>query len=404
MLHKNEEKSGNFGQIEEKVRRNSVENKQFPKKVKNLGNIDETLDALKNVSLPFLTVRQVADILGNDTKTILGWCRKNLIMAEEVPFGKKTSFKIQTQALIMFVESQKTLVETTKKQIKNHSCFVPGWIEAMKQGMIPESRGAYSAQTTMNYTLRINKYLQRYSSVTYHHVRKHLSQFPDRTSNKVQEYRALVSFSKYLFSEEALNEKNYDKITGKTIRPKGNPTPKRLRVPYEDYRTMILRGCRSLRDRVLVHILFHTGMRASEICNIQPEYLDLEKGELFIPKAKGHKQRLLGLNRTACAAFRKYLEYNPKKEGAYLFLDRKGQKMVHNGLFARIKRIARDAGLDPSKISPHAFRRSFGTFNLQKGRSVKSVQLALGHSKPSITLEIYDTTSQQEVANMMKNW
>jgi integrase/recombinase XerD len=167
---------------------------------------------------------------------------------------------------------------------------------------------------------------------------------------------------------------------------------------------MTLRGCYSLEDKVLIHILFHTGLRASEFCGIQPEHVNLEKRELFIPRAKGHKQRLLGLNRVATAAFSQYLKHTPREEGEPLFLNEIAEPMHRCGVFARVKRIAKNAGVDKTKISPHAFRRSFGTFNLQKGRSVKSVQLALGHSKPSVTLEIYDTTTQQEVANMMKNW
>ncbi|MEB3288231.1 MAG: tyrosine-type recombinase/integrase [Vampirovibrionales bacterium] len=393
------EKPGQIDRSEEKLR-GSVSTR----KVKSLGDIDLILEKIRSLSLAIIPVRQVAEILGIDRKTILSWCEKRLIMAEEISFGNKTSYKIPTHSVILFLESQRVLAEVTKKQIGDHTPYVEGWINAMKQGMIPGSRGGYTEQTIMNYTLRIKKFLQSYRSVTYHHVRERLAEFTDRSSNKVQEYRAIVSFSKYLFGEEAMDEKNYGKITGKSIRPKGNPTPTRRRVPYQDYRTMILKGCYSLEDKAIVHILFHTGMRASEFCGIKPEHVDLEKRELFIPKAKGHKQRLLGLNRTACAAFSQYLKHTPREEGEYLFLNDIEEQMHRCGVFARIKRIAKNAGVDKSKISPHAFRRSFGTFNLQKGRSVKSVQLALGHSKPSVTLEIYDTTTQQEVANMMKNW
>ena len=374
------------------------------KTIKNLPNFDQTGEKLRSVSVPFLSVKQVAELLGSDKKSVSGWCQKRLIMAEEVPYGTKTTYKIPPHAVIMFLESQKTLTETTKKQMDDHSPFVPGWIEAMKKGMIPGKQGSYSMNTLSNYILRINKYLQLHPAVTYQNVRANLQTFQDRSSNKVQQYRALNSFTRYLFGENALDEHNYEKITGKDIRPQGNPTPRRLRVPYEDYRTMILRGCDSPQDRAIVHILYHTGMRASEFCGIQPEHINLGKQELFIPKAKCHKQRLLGLNKVTCAAFSKYLKHYPKREGEYLFLDDLGQQMNKNGLYARIKRIAGNAGIDKTKIHPHAFRRSFGTFNLQKGRSLKSVQLALGHSKPSVTLEIYDTTTQQEVANMMKNW
>lgn len=369
-----------------------------------LGNFEQTVEKLRSISIPFLTTKQVADLLGNDKKTIIEWCQKRLIMAEEVPYGTKTTYKIPPHALIMYLESQKTLTETTKKQIDDHTPFVPGWIEAMKKGMIAGTKGSYSEHTVSNYIPRINKYLQSYPAVTYQNIKAHLKAFQDRTSNKVQEYRALNSFTRYLFSEDAMDEFNYEKITGKDLRPQGNPTPKRLRVAYEDYRAMILKGCNSPQDKAIVHILYHTGMRASEFCGIRLEHINLEKQELFIPKAKCHKQRLLGLNKVACAAFSKYLKHYPKREGDYLFLDDLNKQMVKCGLYARIKRIARNAGLEKGKVHPHAFRRSFGTFNLQKGRSVKSVQLALGHSKPSVTLEIYDTTTQQEVANMMKNW
>lgn len=428
MLTKNEENGKNFDQTEEKLRKKSAPKRR--KKVQNaknkektidkseeklrsasaslkfssLAEVDQILDTFKGISVGFLTVKQTANILGCDKKTVFEWCEKRLIMSEEVPYGKTKTFKIRPQAVTMFLESQRTIAEISKKQMHDHSPYVEGWIMAMKQGMIPGSRGSYSEQTTMNYTIRVKKYLQSFRSVTYQNVREHLSKFADRSSNKVQEYRALVSFSKYLFSEEVMNEKNFDNITGKNIRPKGNPTPTRRRVPYQDYRAMILKGCYSLEDKVIIHILFHTGLRASEFCGIKLEHIDLEKRELFIPRAKCHKQRLIGLNKVACAAFAQYIKHTPREEGEHLFLDDIEQPMHRNGVYARVKRIAKNAGLDPSKISPHAFRRSFGTFNLQKGRSVKSVQLALGHSKPSVTLEIYDTTTQQEVANMMKNW
>ncbi|MGE0201509.1 MAG: tyrosine-type recombinase/integrase [Candidatus Melainabacteria bacterium] len=396
---KSDQKFAQTAQTEEKLRRGCA-----ALKVNNSGDFDQIIEKLRGLSVPYIPVRQVAEMLGNDKKTILEWCAKRLIMAEEVPYGTKTTYKIKPQAVILFLESQKTLAETAKKQMDDHIPFVSGWIEAMKKGMVAGVKGSYSEHTIVNYGPRINKYLQTYSAITYQNVKEHLKTFEDRTSNKVQEYRALNCFTRYLYSEDALDDYNYEKITGKDLRPQGNPTPKRLRVAYQDYRTMILKGGGSLTDRVILHILFHTGMRASEFCGIKVENLNFEKQELFIPKAKGHKQRLLGLNRVAFAAFVKYLKHCPKKEGEYLFLDILGQQMVKSGLYARVKRIARNAGLDKSKIHPHAFRRSFGTFNLQKGRSVKSVQLALGHSKPSVTLEIYDTTTQQEVANMMKNW
>jgi integrase len=256
------------------------------KTFKNLPNFDQTGEKLRSISVPFLSVKQVAELLGSDKKSVSGWCQKRLLMAEEIPYGSTTTFRIPPHAVILFLESQKTLAETTKKQMDNHSPFVPGWIEAMKKGMIPGKKGSYSTHTLSNYILRINKFLQLHPAVTYQSVKESLQTFEDRSSNKVQQYRALNSFTRYLFGENALDEVNYGKITGKDIRPQGNPTPRRLRVPYEDYRTMILKGCGSPQDKAIVHILYHTGMRASEFCGIQLEHIHLEKRELFIPQGE----------------------------------------------------------------------------------------------------------------------
>lgn len=156
----------------------------------------------------------------------------------------------------------------------------------MENGMIPGMKGSCTEHTIENYVPRVKKYLQSYPALSYQDVKTHLKTFQDRTSNKVQQYRALNSFTRYLFSEDALDERNFEKLTGKDLRPQGNPTPKRLRVAYEDYRVMILKGYSSLTDRVILHILFHTGMRASEFCAIKVEHLNLENGNYSFPRQK----------------------------------------------------------------------------------------------------------------------
>lgn len=371
-----------------------------------LRNLIETEEKVRNFHGQILTVGDMAKLLERDRKTVNTLCKSGKIASKEKQYGDSVTYEATVGAVLVYLQGQKCLLEGEhkKKQIKDHTPFVESWVEAMKHGQIPGVKGSYSPQTINNYERRIQKYLQSYSAITYQNIKEHLRGFKDKTSNKVQEYRALNSFSKHLFEENALDEKNFEKITGKDIRPQGNPTPKRHRVAYQDYRTLILKGCETIEDKAIIHILYHTGMRASEFCSIQAGHLNLEKQELFIPKSKCHKQRLLGLNTVACAVFAKYLKTYPKREGELLFLNDLNEPMDRSGLYARVRRMARHAGLGSSKIAPHAFRRSFGTFNLQKGRSVKSVQLALGHSKPSVTLEIYDTTTQQEVANMMKSW
>lgn len=146
-----------------------------------------------------------------------------------------------------------------------------------------------------------------------------------------------------------------------------------------------------LRDRAMLELLFSSGLRVSELVNLDRDHINLERGE-FMVRGKGQKDRPVFISPEAAEAVGLYLksrndEYDP------LFIHYAGSKEDgYTRLTARsvqrlVKRYAGLAGIT-KVVTPHTLRHSFATDLLINGADVRSVQGLLGHSNISTT-QIY---------------
>lgn len=147
------------------------------------------------------------------------------------------------------------------------------------------------------------------------------------------------------------------------------------------------------RDRALLELLYATGCRASEVCQLALADVHLEAGFVRC-LGKGHKERLVPLGSRAAAAVRDYLERErprlAERAGGtprWLFLTGRGLCLRRERLWELIKRYAARAGAPPS-ISPHTLRHSFATHLLAGGADLRQVQEMLGHANIATT-QIY---------------
>lgn len=136
------------------------------------------------------------------------------------------------------------------------------------------------------------------------------------------------------------------------------------------------------RDLAALHLLYGCGLRASELCGLRRQDLDLEAGTLRC-QGKGGKQRLVPINRRALAAVRAYLERTPVS--LWLFPNHRGAPITRQALWARLRRHSRSAG---QPAYPHQLRHSFATHLLEGGADLRSVQALLGHADIQTT-QIY---------------
>jgi integrase/recombinase XerD len=160
-----------------------------------------------------------------------------------------------------------------------------------------------------------------------------------------------------------------------------------------------LKDWRGIRDKASLETMYATGMRVSEVVNLN--LLDVNLG-LGIIKClgKGSKERIVPLGKTASAAIRRYLDKvrpglmrSDAEKG--LFLTRLGRKMTRQMFWKIIKSYARQARI-AKKIAPHTLRHSFATHLLERGADLRSVQEMLGHANISTT-QIYTHINKERL-------
>ncbi|MEM9643909.1 MAG: site-specific tyrosine recombinase XerD, partial [Planctomycetota bacterium] len=147
------------------------------------------------------------------------------------------------------------------------------------------------------------------------------------------------------------------------------------------------------RDAAMLEVLYATGCRASEVCNLRVRDLSLDERHLKA-HGKGGKQRMVPLGLRAIQSINRYTtELRGQLAGRALhppdelFLSRGGRPLDRIQLWRLVKFYARRVGIDP-KISPHSLRHSFATHLLAGGADLRQVQELLGHASIQTT-QIY---------------
>jgi len=132
----------------------------------------------------------------------------------------------------------------------------------------------------------------------------------------------------------------------------------------------IIESSDNLKHRLILSLLYGSGLRVSELCKIKKEDINLEEKSLFIKNSKGSKDRYTILSNYSIELLKEYLIGIEEK---YLFniTKRSIQKIFNNNL--------KKSGIN-KKVSCHNFRHSFATHLLENKVSLRVIQKLLGHS------------------------
>jgi len=143
------------------------------------------------------------------------------------------------------------------------------------------------------------------------------------------------------------------------------------------------------RDKAMLEVLFSTGVRVSELVDLNFTDMDVE-GQAIRVRGKGKKQRTSPIGPTALAAIQKYLQLrrtdsrSTNFDQSALFVNKHGQRLSTRSVRRKLDKYLAECGLDPT-ISPHTLRHSFATHMLNRGADLRSVQELLGHQSLSTT-------------------
>jgi len=157
------------------------------------------------------------------------------------------------------------------------------------------------------------------------------------------------------------------------------------------------------RDKAMLEVLYSSGIRVSELVELEMADMDLQEGVLRV-RGKGRKDRLTPIGSQAIKALQRYFELrnaDPRlaaQTTGRVFLNKHGQSLSTRSVRRKLDKYLVQAGLDPG-ISPHTLRHSFATHLLNNGADLRSVQELLGHQSLSTT-QIYthlSTSRMKEV-------
>ncbi|QCT41961.1 site-specific tyrosine recombinase/integron integrase [Candidatus Nanosynbacter featherlites] len=283
-----------------------------------------------------------------------------------------------------------------------------------------EIEGGRSQNTIRNYSLYLERFIEfagdiEVVKITSEMIRRYrlwLNRYKNDNDGKelsilTQSYHliALRGFLTYL-SRRDIPSLSADKIIlPKTVRKQVTF------LQYDEVVNLIdnipLDSEQGLRDRAIIELLFSSGLRVSELVNLNRDHINLKRRE-FMVRGKGQKDRPVFVSQHAAEHVENYLQARQDSLPAlFLSYSRRSTKPTMSGDYRRlsarsiqrmISHYARLAGIT-KHVSPHTMRHSFATDLLMNGADLRSVQSLLGHSSISTT-QVYTHVTDQHLKDI----
>ncbi len=263
----------------------------------------------------------------------------------------------------------------------------------------------YSQNTTLAYNKDLEAFRQFCSSefetedienIDYIYIRNwivHLSNSGVSNRSINRKISSLKSFYKFLQKTETIK-------TSPLAKHKPLKIEKRIQVPFSEKETKQVISLleekevcfESVRDRLIIELLYTTGIRRSELINIRLSDINMDTGMIKI-LGKRNKERMLPLLSFVKNRITQYLSYRKEitQDIEYLLITKKGKKIYPSLVYSLINSYF-SAVSSKVKKSPHIIRHSFATHLLNQGADLNSVKELLGHSSLAST-QVYTHTS-----------
>jgi integrase/recombinase XerD len=224
-------------------------------------------------------------------------------------------------------------------------------------------------------------------------------------STRARRLSTLRGFHRFCVAEGLAADSPVESVRGPR---RARPLPRVLRVPEMERLLASPDPTRSLglRDRALLELAYAAGLRASELCGLPLESLDLNAALVRV-MGKGRKERLVPVGRAALDAVARYRsDSRPKlvrsRHAPTLFVNARGTRLSRMGYWKILRKHLQAAGIR-TKASPHTLRHSFATHLLEGGADLRVVQELLGHADIGTT-QIYTQLDRQYLTEVYRTF
>ena len=229
--------------------------------------------------------------------------------------------------------------------------------------------------------------------VTVHHIRSYLQNEKGRgiADSTLEGYRQIYSAYFNWLQRESMIERNPTANLGAV------KVAKKQKKTYSEIdMEKLSRGCKTMRDRAIVHFLASTGCRISELTELDRSMINAEDLECIV-HGKGNKERTVYLSEVAGMFLQEYLE-SRKDINPALFVGKRNERLTPGGVRTMLKELANRTGVD--HVHPHKFRRTRATELARHGMPIQAIAHILGHEKIDTTMKYVvqdDETIRSEI-------
>lgn len=250
-------------------------------------------------------------------------------------------------------------------------------------------------------------------------LQNYISALPDKATSVHRRASTLRGFYKFLMLEKIISE---NPATNLELPKREKNLPKFLTADEIELLISSAGDIRtSVRLRAMLELLYASGLRVSELCELPMTAI---LGDKLLIHGKGAKERIVPMHAGAIDALNKWLEIRESGEFRVESRDKNANKnlnskistlhsgfvfpgigktghMTRDGFFKILKKCATLAGINPSRVSPHVLRHSFASHLLAGGANLRAIQTMLGHEDISTT-QIYTHVMPDRLRDVME--
>ena len=186
------------------------------------------------------------------------------------------------------------------------------------------------------------------------------------------------------------------------VAPKiGNQTMIHLE-PAEVLSVLRAAKAKGAREWAMIVVAYKHGMRASEVCNLRLDDIDMKNGSIVVERLKGSLRTTQALTEhrgepllNELKALREWLRQRQDDGSDYLFTSQKGGRLDRSQFFRLFREIASEAGVATEKQHPHALKHSIASHLVSANVNLVLVKRQLGHKSINSTMRYISTTDKQ---------